>query len=47
MNRLPWGRTYMRNGSVIDLQIKKGEVLASVSGSARGARAAGRAGAAG
>src|SRR5215831_1381562 len=32
-NRLPRGRTYIRNGSVIDLQIKKGEVLASVSGS--------------
>ena len=32
-NRLPRGRTYVRNGSVIDLQIKKGEVLASVSGS--------------
>jgi uncharacterized Zn finger protein len=32
-NRLPRGRTYVRNGSVIDLQIKQGEVLASVSGS--------------
>jgi uncharacterized Zn finger protein len=32
-NRLPRGRSYVRNGSVIDLQIKKGEVLASVSGS--------------
>src|SRR5262252_6183140 len=32
-NRLPRGRTYVRNGSVVDLQIKKGEVLASVSGS--------------
>ena len=32
-NRLPRGRTYARNGSVIDLQINKGEVLAIVSGS--------------
>src|SRR5437762_909811 len=32
-NRLPRGRTYVRNGSVVDLQIKKGEVLARVSGS--------------
>jgi len=32
-SRLPRGRSYVRNGSVIDLQIKKGEVLASVSGS--------------
>ena len=32
-NRLPRGRSYVRNGSVIDLQIKRGEVLASVSGS--------------
>jgi uncharacterized Zn finger protein len=32
-NRLPRGRTYVRNGSVVDLQIAKGEVLAFVSGS--------------
>jgi uncharacterized Zn finger protein len=32
-NRLPRGRTYVRNGSVIDLQIKRGEVLAMVCGS--------------
>src|SRR6266852_4730098 len=32
-NRLPRGRTYVRNGSVIDLQIKPGEIHASVSGS--------------
>jgi uncharacterized Zn finger protein len=32
-NRLPRGRTYVRNGSVIDLQISPGEVRASVSGS--------------
>src|ERR1700756_2544876 len=32
-NRLPRGRTYVRNGSVVDLQIKKGEGVASVSGS--------------
>jgi uncharacterized Zn finger protein len=32
-NRLPRGRTYVRNGSVIDLQITKGEVRALVSGS--------------
>lgn len=32
-NRLPRGRTYVRNGSVIDLQIAKGEVRALVSGS--------------
>jgi uncharacterized Zn finger protein len=32
-NRLPRGRTYVRNGSVIDLQIGKGEVTALVSGS--------------
>lgn len=32
-NRLPRGRTYVRNGSVIDLQIAPGEVEASVSGS--------------
>ncbi|GIK53088.1 MAG: hypothetical protein BroJett014_20610 [Planctomycetota bacterium] len=32
-NRLPRGRTYARNGSVIDLQITKGQVTALVSGS--------------
>lgn len=32
-NRLPRGRTYVRNGSVIDLQIAPGEVSALVSGS--------------
>lgn len=32
-NRLPRGRTYVRNGSVIDLQIDRGRVLAIVSGS--------------
>jgi uncharacterized Zn finger protein len=32
-NRLPRGRTYARNGSVIDLQIATGEVRALVSGS--------------
>src|SRR2546429_3910365 len=32
-NRLPRGRTYVRNGSVLDLQIGKGEVKALVSGS--------------
>jgi len=32
-NRLPRGRTYVRNGSVIDLQIGAGEVKALVSGS--------------
>ncbi len=32
-NRLPRGRTYVRNGSVIDLQIARGEVRALVSGS--------------
>src|SRR5450759_1525033 len=32
-NRLPRGRTYVRNGSVIDLQIVSGEVKALVSGS--------------
>jgi uncharacterized Zn finger protein len=31
--RLPRGRTYVRNGSVLDLQIAKGEVLARVCGS--------------
>jgi uncharacterized Zn finger protein len=33
-NRLPRGRTYLRNGSVVDLQIAKGDVTAFVSGSA-------------
>lgn len=32
-NRLPRGRTYVRNGSVIDLQISAGEVRAQVMGS--------------
>jgi len=32
-NRLPRGRTYVRNGSVLDLQIAKGEVTAAVIGS--------------
>jgi uncharacterized Zn finger protein len=32
-NRLPRGRSYVRNGSVVDLQIAKGEVLAFVAGS--------------
>jgi uncharacterized Zn finger protein len=32
-NRLPRGRTYVRNGSVIDLQIAAGEIDALVSGS--------------
>lgn len=32
-NRLPRGRTYVRNGSVIDLQIGQGEIAALVSGS--------------
>jgi uncharacterized Zn finger protein len=32
-NRLPRGRTYLRNGSVIDLQIASGEVKALVCGS--------------
>jgi uncharacterized Zn finger protein len=32
-NRLPRGRTYVRNGSVMDLQIARGEVKALVSGS--------------
>src|SRR5215216_1248501 len=31
--RLPRGRSYVRNGSVVDLQIAKGEVLAMVAGS--------------
>ena len=33
-NRLPRGRTYVRNGSVVDLQIGPNEVTAMVSGSA-------------
>jgi len=32
-NRLPRGRSYVRNGSVIDLQITKGLIQAQVSGS--------------
>src|SRR5579864_2407296 len=32
-SRLPRGRTYVRNGSVVDLQIAKGEVTALVAGS--------------
>jgi uncharacterized Zn finger protein len=32
-NRLPRGRSYVRNGSVIDLQIAAGEIKALVSGS--------------
>src|SRR5437016_14239867 len=32
-NRLPRGRTYVRNGSVLDLRIAPGEVRALVSGS--------------
>jgi uncharacterized Zn finger protein len=32
-NRLPRGRTYVRNGSVVDLQIAKGRVTAKVAGS--------------
>ena len=32
-NRLPRGRTYVRNGSVIDLKIREGEVHAQVMGS--------------
>ena len=32
-NRLPRGRTYVRNGSVVDLQIAPGKVTAMVSGS--------------
>ena len=32
-NRLPRDRTYVRNGSVVDLQITKGEVAAMVAGS--------------
>ena len=32
-NRLPRGRTYVRNGSVVDLQIEPGRILGRVSGS--------------
>ena len=32
-NRLPRGRSYVRNGSVIDLQVAKGKVTAMVAGS--------------
>ncbi len=32
-NRLPRGRTYVRNGSVVDLQIEEGTVTAMVAGS--------------
>src|ERR1700682_4738223 len=32
-NRMPRGRTYVRNGSVVDLQVAKGEVVAMVAGS--------------
>ena len=32
-NRLPRGRSYVRNGSVLDLKINKGEILAKVAGS--------------
>jgi uncharacterized Zn finger protein len=32
-NRLPRGRTYVRNGSVVDLQIQAGQVRAMVAGS--------------
>ena len=32
-NRLPRGRTYVRNGSVVDLQIERGKIRAMVSGS--------------
>ena len=32
-NRLPRGRTYVRNGSVVDLRIEAGEIRAWVSGS--------------
>lgn len=31
--RIPRGRTYVRNGSVLDLQIAKGEIVARVAGS--------------
>jgi uncharacterized Zn finger protein len=32
-NRLPRGRTYVRNGSVVDLRVEAGEVIARVMGS--------------
>jgi len=32
-NRLPRGRTYVRNGSVVDLQIQPGKITARVTGS--------------
>jgi hypothetical protein len=32
-NRLPRGRTYVRNGSVLDLRIEQGRIKATVSGS--------------
>lgn len=32
-NRLPRGRTYVRNGSVVDLQVTPGQVTAKVAGS--------------
>lgn len=32
-SRLPRGRTYVRNGSVVDLQIEKGKITAKVQGS--------------
>src|SRR6266850_2472737 len=32
-NRVPRGRTYVRNGSVVDLQVARGEVAAMVAGS--------------
>jgi uncharacterized Zn finger protein len=32
-NRLPRGRTYVRNGSVVDLQLARGQVKARVAGS--------------
>ena len=32
-NRLPRGRTYVRNGSVVDLQVKAGRIVALVMGS--------------
>ena len=38
-NRLPRGRTYVRNGSVVDLQVGPGRVTALVSGSAMYRRA--------
>jgi len=33
-NRLPRGRSYVRNGSVVDLQVAAGEVVARVAGTA-------------